>query len=105
MVYTKEEVQLKQPNTLICLLTGFYPAPVNVSWSRNGQMVTEGTSINVPYPNNEGTFTQVSRLAFVPEQGDIYRCSVQHPALPEADGRMWSEKTLFKLRPEQTEER
>lgn len=103
MVYPRNEVQLTQPNTLICLVTGFYPAPVNVSWTRNGEKVTEGTSINVPYPNKEGTFTQISRLDFVPEQGDIYSCTVQHPALAEAETRMWSEKTLFKLRPKQTD--
>lgn len=101
MIYTRNEVQLTQPNTLICLVTGFYPAPVNVSWSKNGEKVTVGTSINVPYPNNQGTFTQISRLDFVPEQGDIYICRVQHPAMSEADTRMWSETTLFKLRPQQ----
>ncbi|CAF91234.1 unnamed protein product [Tetraodon nigroviridis] len=89
MVYPSSEVQLTEPNTLVCLVTGFYPAPVNVSWTRNGE-VTQGTSINVPYPNNEGTFTQISRLDFVPQQGDIYSCRVQHPALSEADARMWT---------------
>lgn len=102
MVYPRNEVQLTEPNTLICLVTGFYPAPVNVSWTRNGEKVTEGTSINVPYPNHEGTFTQISRLHFVPEQGDIYSCRVQHPALSEDDTRMWSEETLLTLRPKQT---
>lgn len=97
MIYPRNEVQLTQPNTLICLVTGFYPAPVNISWTRNGEKVTEGTRINVPYPNKEGTFTQISRLDFVPEQGDIYSCRVQHPAMTEAETRMWSEKTLFKL--------
>lgn len=103
MIYTRKEVQLTQPNTLICMVTGFYPAPVNVSWTRNGEKVTEGTSINVPYPNKEGTFTQISRLDFVPAQGDIYSCSVQHPAMSGADTRMWSEKTLFKLRHRRTD--
>eukprot|EP00066_Takifugu_rubripes_P028998 XP_011618264.1 PREDICTED: h-2 class II histocompatibility antigen, A-K alpha chain-like isoform X1 [Takifugu rubripes] len=90
VIYTKEEVQLSQQNTLICFVTGFYPAPVNVSWTRNGEHVTQGTSINVPYPNKEGTFTQISRLAFVPQQGDIYSCRVQHPALSGQDTRMWT---------------
>lgn len=97
MVYPKEEVQLTQPNTLICLVTGFYPAPVNVSWTKNKDKVTEETSISVPYPNNEGTFTQISRLHFVPEQGDTYSCSVHHPALSEPKTRIWSETALFQL--------
>ncbi|TWW53934.1 II histocompatibility antigen, DP beta 1 chain HLA class [Takifugu flavidus] len=90
MIYPRNEVQLSQQNTLICFVTGFYPAPVNVSWTRNGEHVTQGTSINVPYPNKEGTFTQISRLAFVPQQGDIYSCRVQHPALSGLDTRMWT---------------
>lgn len=95
MIYPRDEVQLSQQNTLICFVTGFYPAPVNVSWTRNGEHVTEGTSSNAPYPNKEGTFTQISRLAFVPQQGDIYSCRVQHPTLTDPDTRMWSEKDYY----------
>uniref|UniRef100_A0A3B4GDN6 HLA class II histocompatibility antigen, DR alpha chain-like n=1 Tax=Pundamilia nyererei TaxID=303518 RepID=A0A3B4GDN6_9CICH len=81
MIYTRDEVEFGEKNTLICHVTGFYPAPVNVSWTKNGQKVTEGSSINVPYPNKDGTFTQISRLQFTPQLGDIYSCAVQHLAL------------------------
>lgn len=84
-----------QENTLICFVTGFYPAPVNVSWTRNEEEVTEGTSTGVPYPNKEGTFTQISRLAFVPQQGDIYSCRVQHLYMTDPDTRMWSENECY----------
>ncbi|XP_039872706.1 RLA class II histocompatibility antigen, DP alpha-1 chain-like [Simochromis diagramma] len=82
MIYTRDEVEFGEKNTLICHVTGFYPAPVNVSWTKNGQKVT-GSSINVPYPNKDGTFTQISRLQFTPQLGDIYSCAVQHLALTE----------------------
>nr|AYN72161.1 MHC class II antigen alpha chain [Oreochromis niloticus] len=81
MIYTRDEVEFGEKNTLICHVTGFYPAPVNVSWTKNQQKVTEGSSINVPYPNKDGTFTQISRLQFTPQLGDIYSCEVQHLAL------------------------
>ncbi|XP_005464763.1 H-2 class II histocompatibility antigen, A-U alpha chain [Oreochromis niloticus] len=83
MIYTRDEVEFGEKNTLICHVTGFYPAPVNVSWTKNEQKVTERSSINVPYPNKDGTFTQISRLQFTPQQGDIYSCTVQHLALTQ----------------------
>nr|AYN72163.1 MHC class II antigen alpha chain [Oreochromis niloticus] len=82
MIYTRDEVEFGEKNTLICHVTGFYPAPVNVSWTKNGQKVT-GSTINVPYLNKDGTFTQISRLQFTPQLGDIYSCKVQHLALTE----------------------
>ncbi|XP_044196752.1 RLA class II histocompatibility antigen, DP alpha-1 chain-like [Thunnus albacares] len=80
IIYPKDKVELGEKNTLICHVTGFYPAPVEVSWTKNGQKVTEGTSINVPFPNTDGSFRQSSRLEFIPQQGDIYSCRVTHPA-------------------------
>ncbi|XP_026016340.1 HLA class II histocompatibility antigen, DR alpha chain-like [Astatotilapia calliptera] len=82
MIYTRDEVEFGENNTLICHVTGFYPAPVNVSWTKNEQKVT-GSSINVPYLNKDGTFRQTSRLQFTPQLGDIYRCAVEHLALTE----------------------
>ncbi|XP_030580678.1 H-2 class II histocompatibility antigen, A-U alpha chain-like isoform X2 [Archocentrus centrarchus] len=83
MIYTRDEVEVGEKNTLICHVTGFYPAPVNVSWTKNGEKVTEGTSINVPYINKDGSFTQISRLQFTPQLGDIYSCAVEHLALTQ----------------------
>uniref|UniRef100_A0A3P9DI05 Ig-like domain-containing protein n=1 Tax=Maylandia zebra TaxID=106582 RepID=A0A3P9DI05_9CICH len=80
--YPPEQGGVWRENTLICHVTGFYPAPVNVSWTKNGQKVT-GSSINTPYPNKDGTFKQTSRLQFTPQLGDIYSCAVQHLALTE----------------------
>uniref|UniRef100_A0A3B5M1V1 Ig-like domain-containing protein n=1 Tax=Xiphophorus couchianus TaxID=32473 RepID=A0A3B5M1V1_9TELE len=89
LLYTANIVELGEKNILVCHVSGFYPAPVNVSWTKNGQKVTEGTSINVPFPNQDNTFTQISRLQFVPQLGDIYSCSVEHLALEEPLTRIW----------------
>nr|AEP83752.1 MHC class II antigen alpha [Cynoglossus semilaevis] len=89
MIYSRDVVETGAENTLICHVTGFYPAPVKVMWTKNNQNVTEGVSINVPYPNDDSTYRQTSRLEFVPQPGDIYSCSVQHPALHEPLTQMW----------------
>ncbi|XP_059184763.1 HLA class II histocompatibility antigen, DP alpha 1 chain-like [Centropristis striata] len=94
VVYSRDEVELGEENTLICHVTGFYPAPVDFSWTKNGQNVTEGTSVNVPYPNKDATFNQFSSLVFTPKLGDVYRCSVTHLALDQPQSRFWDvEKT------------
>ncbi|MEQ2272140.1 hypothetical protein XENORESO_015333 [Xenotaenia resolanae] len=89
VIYSRDDVELGEKNILICHVSGFFPAPVNVSWTKNGQKVTEGTSINVPFPSKDSTFTQISRLDFIPQLGDIYSCSVEHPALTEPQTRIW----------------
>ncbi|XP_042262671.1 RLA class II histocompatibility antigen, DP alpha-1 chain-like [Thunnus maccoyii] len=88
IVYLKDKVELGVQNTLICHVTGFYPAPVKLYWTKNGQNMTEGTSINVPYINTDGSYRQTSRLEFIPQQGDIYSCRVTHPAT-EPLTRIW----------------
>ncbi|XP_073332270.1 H-2 class II histocompatibility antigen, A-U alpha chain-like [Pagrus major] len=100
MIYPRDNVELEVKNVLICHVTGFFPAPVKFSWTKNGENVTEGTSVNVPYMNKDGTYNQFSRLDFTPQQGDMYSCSVTHPALKEPQTRIWDvEKTLPSVGP------
>ncbi|XP_039465056.1 RLA class II histocompatibility antigen, DP alpha-1 chain-like [Oreochromis aureus] len=80
-IYTIVNVEIGVQNTLICHVTGFYPAPVNVTWNKNTKKVVEGTSITVPLSNKDGTFSQTSKLDFVPKGGDVYVCIVEHVSL------------------------
>uniref|UniRef100_A0A672GE85 Ig-like domain-containing protein n=1 Tax=Salarias fasciatus TaxID=181472 RepID=A0A672GE85_SALFA len=89
IIYPRDDVDLDQKNTLLCHVSGFYPAPVSVSWTKNGRNVSEGTAINQPFPNKDGTFRQTARLDFVPKDGDFYSCSVHHPALKTPMTRIW----------------
>nr|ADZ99164.1 MHC class II antigen [Epinephelus coioides] len=94
VVYSRDDVELGENNILICHVTGFFPAPVKFYWTKNNKNVTEGTSVNIPYPNKDGTYNQFSRLEFVPQLGDIYSCSVGHRALDQPLTRIWDvEKT------------
>ncbi|KAL6118199.1 uncharacterized protein ACO6RY_03045 [Pungitius sinensis] len=81
MIYPKDDVELGEKNSLICHVTGFFPAPVTFSWTKNQENVTEGTSRNIPFINKDGTYNQFSSLEFTPKLGDIYSCRVEHLAL------------------------
>nr|AGJ70313.1 MHC class II antigen alpha chain [Miichthys miiuy]AGT18285.1 MHC class II antigen alpha chain [Miichthys miiuy] len=89
IIYTRDDVELGEKNALLCHVTGFYPAPVKVYWTKNGVNVTEGTSINVPFPNKDGSFRQTSRLEFTPQLGDVYSCTVKHLSLQQPLTRIW----------------
>ncbi|XP_055773630.1 H-2 class II histocompatibility antigen, A-U alpha chain-like [Salvelinus fontinalis] len=88
-IYPRDDVELGVENTLICHVSGFFPPPVRVRWTRNNQNVTEGGRISTPYPNTDVTFNQFSSLTFTPEEGDIYGCTVEHKGLTEPLTRIW----------------
>uniref|UniRef100_A0A672LEY6 Zgc:123107 n=1 Tax=Sinocyclocheilus grahami TaxID=75366 RepID=A0A672LEY6_SINGR len=83
-IYPRNDVQLAVENTLICHVTGFFPPPVNVSWTKNNVVVTEGVSLSQYRPRSDGTFHVFSSLKITPEERDIYSCTVNHRArVPE----------------------
>ncbi|XP_073766067.1 H-2 class II histocompatibility antigen, A-U alpha chain [Danio rerio] len=88
-VYSRNDVKLNVKNTLICHVTGFFPPPVRVLWTKNNVNVTDGSTISRYYPNKDGTMNVFSRLSFIPEEGDVYGCSVEHKALQQPQTRTW----------------
>ncbi|XP_051722510.1 H-2 class II histocompatibility antigen, A-U alpha chain [Ctenopharyngodon idella] len=90
LLYTKSDVKLGVENTLICLVTHFHPPPVNISWTRNGEPVSElDVSETQYYSNPDFSFRIFSYLNFSPERGDIYACTVRHRGLQEEITRFW----------------
>ncbi|XP_063051539.1 H-2 class II histocompatibility antigen, A-U alpha chain-like [Engraulis encrasicolus] len=81
-IYPRNDVTLGTANTLICLVTGFYPPHINVTWTRNNKNVTmETRNSQLRMNGQDGSFTQFFTLQFTPEEGDIYTCTVEHSAL------------------------
>ena len=81
-IYPRHEVKVGTGNTLICLITGFYPPRLTVQWTKNNKNVTQGVSSSQLRVNvNDGSFNQFFTLKFTPQKGDMYTCTVEHQAL------------------------
>ncbi|TTQ23530.1 DLA class II histocompatibility antigen, DR-1 beta chain [Bagarius yarrelli] len=63
----------------------FFPPPVRIRWMRNGEDVTDKSTLSQFYPNEDNTYNQFSHLPFIPQEGDIYTCTVEHKALETPD--------------------
>ncbi|XP_039523262.1 HLA class II histocompatibility antigen, DP alpha 1 chain-like, partial [Pimephales promelas] len=88
-IYPQNDVQPGVENALICHVTGFFPPPVNVSWTKNNVMVTEGVSLSQSRPRTDGVFHVFSSLKIIPEHRDIYSCTVNHRALQRPQTKIW----------------
>ncbi|XP_062398238.1 RLA class II histocompatibility antigen, DP alpha-1 chain-like isoform X3 [Sardina pilchardus] len=81
-IYPRDDVMVGSENTLICLVTGFYPPQLNVTWTKNNHIVTKGVSTSQLRMNvNDGSYSQFYTLQFTPQPGDMYTCTVEHQAL------------------------
>lgn len=92
MVYPEMEVELGEPNILICMADNFSPPVLNMTWLKNGQLVTEGVQTMDYYPKKNHAFRRFSYLTFVPNQDDDYICEVDHWGLKEPLGKLWSKQ-------------
>ncbi|XP_067308422.1 H-2 class II histocompatibility antigen, A-U alpha chain-like [Pseudorasbora parva] len=98
-IYPKNDVQLGVENALICHVTGFFPPPVNVSWTKNNVIVTEGVSLSQYRPRNDGSFHIFSSLKIIPEERDIYSCTVNHRALQGPQTKIWGVRAVSAVPP------
>nr|XP_055024255.1 H-2 class II histocompatibility antigen, A-U alpha chain-like [Misgurnus anguillicaudatus] len=88
-IYSKSDAELNVENTLICHVTGFFPPPVTITWTKNNLNVTNSTTLSQYHPNQDGTMNVFSKLSFIPVEGDVYSCTVEHKALEQPQTRIW----------------
>ncbi|KAJ6652528.1 hypothetical protein lerEdw1_011434 [Lerista edwardsae] len=88
-LYTKNPVEMGDPNVLICFVGQFSPPVLNITWLKNGKEVSEGVLETGFYPSKDGTFRKFSYLTFLPEAGDAYVCRVDHWGLAESLSKIW----------------
>lgn len=88
-VLSRSQVNLGEPNILICFIDKFSPPAVNVTWRRNGVPVTKGVSETVFLPRDDHLFRKFHYLTFVPSTEDYYDCEVNHWGLEEPLVKHW----------------
>uniref|UniRef100_A0A8D2IM22 Ig-like domain-containing protein n=1 Tax=Varanus komodoensis TaxID=61221 RepID=A0A8D2IM22_VARKO len=101
-VYPEKPAEVGEPNILICLVSGFSPPEVGVTWLRNGQVVTDRVEETDFYPNKDNSFRMFSYMTFIPGRGDVYVCRVAHSGLEQPLDREWNPNMPEPL-PETTE--
>lgn len=89
-VYPEKTPALQHRNLLLCLVTGFYPGDIKVTWFRNGQEQREGVMSTGLIRNGDWTFQTTVMLPMTPELGEVYTCLVDHPSLPSPVSVDWS---------------
>ncbi|CAG5897706.1 unnamed protein product [Menidia menidia] len=98
VIYPRDEVIEEEDNTLICFTNKFFPPLINIKWTKNDEEVTVEDAFIKSIANPDGTFHVFSYLNFIPKQGDIYSCTVEHEALEELLTRFWEVETEEKSR-------
>ncbi|XP_053337127.1 H-2 class I histocompatibility antigen, alpha chain-like isoform X2 [Clarias gariepinus] len=68
---------------VVCLATGFFPKPLNITWQEGGEDVHEDVELRETLPNQDGSFQKRSILKVPAEelQKHNYTCVVQHSSL------------------------
>ena len=77
--------------TLSCRAYGFYPRPIAISWMKDGMVRDQETQWGGVVPNSDGTYYASAAIDVLPEDGDKYRCRVEHASLPQPGLFSWGE--------------
>uniref|UniRef100_A0A8C3Q1A9 Ig-like domain-containing protein n=1 Tax=Chrysolophus pictus TaxID=9089 RepID=A0A8C3Q1A9_CHRPC len=75
--------------TLSCRAHGFYPRPIAISWMKDGTVRDQETHWGGIVPNSDGTYHASAAIHVLPEDGDKYRCRVEHASLPQPGLFSW----------------
>lgn len=95
-VFPKNPVELGQPNVLICHIDRLFPPVLNVTWLRNGQPVTEGTSETVFLASTELRF---HKFHYLTTAQDVYDCRVEHWSLDQPSLSHWGKQHPLSTHP------
>ncbi|XP_029014839.1 H-2 class II histocompatibility antigen, A-Q alpha chain-like [Betta splendens] len=88
-IYPKEEVIMEEENTLICFVKHYFPPSIKIKWTKNDVEVTSEDPFIKSLTNIDGTFYVISTLGFIPNEGDIYTCTVDCEMMDEPQTKFW----------------
>ncbi|KAM6106912.1 uncharacterized protein FYN12_014791 [Phoenicopterus ruber ruber] len=88
-IYPVQSSSLPETNRLVCYVTGFYPAEIEVKWFKNGQEETERVVSTDVIQNGDWTYQVLVMLETTPQRGDTYMCQVEHVSLQHPITQHW----------------
>ncbi|XP_072455752.1 immunoglobulin lambda-like polypeptide 5 [Notamacropus eugenii] len=77
---SQDELDTKKA-TLVCLLNGFYPSAVEVSWTKDGSPVSQGVNTARPSRQSDNKYSTSSFLSLSADQwlsANTFACKVSH---------------------------
>ncbi|KAM7074694.1 class II histocompatibility antigen, B-L beta chain-like [Ciconia maguari] len=80
---------LPQTDRLVCAVTGFYPAEIEVKWFKNGHEETERVVSTDVIQNGDWTYQVLVMLETTPQRGETYTCQVEHVSLQHPVSQHW----------------
>ncbi|NWW97891.1 HB2L protein, partial [Caloenas nicobarica] len=88
-IYPMQSSSLPQTDRLVCYVTGFYPAEIEVKWFKNGQEETEHVVSTDVIQNGDWTYQVLVFLETTPQRGETYTCQVEHVSLERPVTQLW----------------
>lgn len=78
-----EELRASNFVQLLCLISGYLPESIGVSWQKDGKNIESGFTTTSPAQSANGRFSSASSLKVRREDwtsGSLYSCQVTHSA-------------------------
>ncbi|XP_069737510.1 class II histocompatibility antigen, B-L beta chain-like [Phaenicophaeus curvirostris] len=88
-IHPVQSGSLPQTDRLVCAVTDFYPAEIEVKWFKNGQEEVEGVVSTDVMQNGDWTYQVLVMLESIPQRGDTYTCQVEHASLQRPVTQAW----------------
>ncbi|ELW68996.1 Ig lambda-7 chain C [Tupaia chinensis] len=69
--------------TLVCMINGFYPEDILVTWNRDGTPITQGVQTSKPFKqsNKYGASSYLSMTASDWHRHNLFTCRVVHEGI------------------------
>ncbi|ELW68995.1 Ig lambda-1 chain C [Tupaia chinensis] len=70
--------------TLVCMVNGFYPSDISISWNRDGNSITQGVQTSKPFKQSDNKYGASSYLSMTASDWrhhNLFTCRVVHEGI------------------------